>query len=398
MRLPRSQSAHGRRVVWVCTLASITSLLFVLHSSGIFHRQYTAPWRRKLTTSRPPILTGFERIALVTLYAGASLPWFSNYFAESCGAQRPGIVDCYIVQVSDDPGTATTLEEVPPSKAAARLSCRRPDDKLPRNVHILITSFSGFRSLVRERTGLHLEPTLPNPRKLADFKPLLGELLEQQLRPYTAWGWVDLDMVLGDVAAFANSAATLVKSASSSGSAGPEPQVALPDGSSLTGWPNEYPTSLPWDVWSSSFEGQPSWPPLSGQFTLLRNTRAHAELWRHVPTEASPATQGASRARGPGMTRVVKFAFRHFRPPSQACSHFGREEHTYKQNSSLTSSAASTNSALARPHVRCLTRQSFLLLLPTMPHPRGTCESFERWTGFPTTSRYVSKVLAVEPV
>lgn len=201
-------------------------------------------------------------------------------------------------QVSDDPATATTLGVLSPSEPAARITCRRPDDDLPPNVHVFITSFAGFRALVQEHTGLHLEPTLQNPRKLADFKPILGQILEPQLRPYAAWGWVDLDMVLGDVATFADSAGALVESALATG--GPLHEPIVHDGASLTGWPTRtasahHPIALLWDVWSSSFEGphSSSWPPLSGQFTLLRNTRALAELWRHVPTVASPATQGA---------------------------------------------------------------------------------------------------------
>lgn len=192
------------------------------------------------------------------------------------------------MQVLDDPAAATRGVEPPPVPAAL-FACRRPDDDLPANVRVLSASLSAFRALVLERTGLQMSSELPDPRKLADFKPLLGEVLaEPWLRPYTAWGWVDLDCVLGDVAAFADAAAALT---AASGDAAYRPS----DGISLTGWPSAHSGALPWDVWSSSFEGQSSGLPLSGQFTLLRNAGALAGLWRHVPTEASAATQGGVR-------------------------------------------------------------------------------------------------------
>ena len=35
--------------------------------------------------------------------------------------------------------------------------------------------------------------------KMNDVKPLLGALLEEELREYSHWGWMDLDVILGDL-------------------------------------------------------------------------------------------------------------------------------------------------------------------------------------------------------
>ena len=245
-------------------------------------------WRRTHESSPPPAPPGVERIALVAVHAGAELPWYANYFAESCGAQRRGIADCIILLVSGESAAAPTTPAIP----AAAFACRRDDDDLPSNVLVLSVGYPGFRALVLARTGVNFSVELPDPRKLADAKPLLGEALSDPwLLPYTAWGWVDLDSILGDVAAFADAAAAL----SRDGGAGAGGEDDVSRGFARWGWPpyGDPGSAQPWDVWTSTYEGQArGWPAVAGQFALLRNTPAHSALWRHAPTTPSEATAG----------------------------------------------------------------------------------------------------------
>jgi hypothetical protein len=237
---------------------------------------------------RPPARD--KHIALVTLFYGNEMPWYANYFVESCGSQQSG-VDCLIVQISGN----STNDVAPHPSPETAFACRRKDDVLPSNVLLLHAGLPAFHSLLRRRTGLDFFLSvfaLPDPRKFADLKPLIGNVLGTPwLAPYAIWGWVDLDMVLGDVAAFVDRAAATVVAGSSS--------IRAP-GVAMWGWPAAVPgaaasPSLPWDVWTSTFEGTSHWPVIAGQFTLFRNSPALAGLWRRVPTVASPATQGVSR-------------------------------------------------------------------------------------------------------
>jgi hypothetical protein len=288
-------------------------------SSGGGRLTAGALWRRQasLAPLPPP---GMPHLGLVTLYSGTELPWYASYFAESCGAQRPGLLDCIIVLVLPPEGSGGGEEATGSSggelalhpSPASVFTCRRPDDALPPNVLVYRISEAAFRALLLETTGLHLaggggrrggggsggeEEARLSPRKMSDFKPLAGELLASLLPPsrYDAWGWADLDLVLGDVGAFLDAANRLAE-------AGRVPEVAAP-GVAMWGWPDggSAPLLLPWDVWTSSYEGQSSWPVLTGQFTLMRNTAAVNALWRSAPTEVSPATRGAWGAEeGPG--------------------------------------------------------------------------------------------------
>lgn len=259
-------------------------------------------WRRAHEPSPPPPPSGVERIALVAVHAGAELPWYANYFAESCGAQRRGIVDCIILLVSGESAAAPSAPAIP----AAAFACRRDDDDLPSNVLVLSVGYPGFRALVYARTGVNFSVELPDPRKLADAKPLLGEVLaDPWLLPYAVWGWVDLDSVLGDVASFADAAAALARDAqagavTASNSQGDNRGVAR------WGWPTygDPDSAKPWDIWSSTYEGQAGgWPAVAGQFALLRNSPAHTGLWRHAPTIPSEATAGESRLQVCGVCR-----------------------------------------------------------------------------------------------
>jgi hypothetical protein len=193
-------------------------------------------------------------LAIISLYFGGSLPWYANYWAESCGTQHAGI-DCIIVivaGVTDAPGLALCPDP------AARFACR--GEALPQNVYVLEISGSDFRDLFELSTGfaLHAMANELDFRKMADFKPLYGSLLLQHtwrilLRNYTHWGWSDIDQVLGDVWG-------LTSGLGSEGAAAAGPPV---------------------DLWAWFFEGGWEPPLMAGQLGVARNSPPIVNLWRH---------------------------------------------------------------------------------------------------------------------
>lgn len=65
------------------------------------------------------------------------------------------------------------------------------------NVIITHLSFCEFRSKVQKKFDFQI--ALDSPRKLCDFKPAYGYILEEDIVQYPYWGYCDVDVILGDL-------------------------------------------------------------------------------------------------------------------------------------------------------------------------------------------------------
>jgi hypothetical protein len=68
---------------------------------------------------------------------------------------------------------------------------------LPSNFKVYPIAFSQLKEQFETTIGFAL--TIPRPYKLCDFKPAYGLLFQDILKPYTFWGTIDIDMVLGNL-------------------------------------------------------------------------------------------------------------------------------------------------------------------------------------------------------
>ena len=74
------------------------------------------------------------------------------------------------------------------------------DKPLPENVKFVRMSFEDIVQRVRD--VLKIEPALSDAYKLCDFKPAYGFLFPEIIAPYPFWGFVDIDLILGDISHF----------------------------------------------------------------------------------------------------------------------------------------------------------------------------------------------------
>ncbi len=116
-----------------------------------------------------------RRIALIAVYLGPLPPTFA-YFLRSAAA-NPGVD--FLVAL-DDPD-------------ARRL--RWPD-----NVRPLPVSRTELEARAGDTLGAAID--LGDPRKLCDLKPLYGELFADRLAGHEFWGFVDLDVIWGDLSRY----------------------------------------------------------------------------------------------------------------------------------------------------------------------------------------------------
>lgn len=65
------------------------------------------------------------------------------------------------------------------------------------NIEILKMDFKSFRTLCQSKFDFPI--SLQSPRKLCDFKPAYGYILEDKLIGYSYWGYCDIDIILGDI-------------------------------------------------------------------------------------------------------------------------------------------------------------------------------------------------------
>lgn len=72
--------------------------------------------------------------------------------------------------------------------------------RAPDNVRIVPTTLEEIR--VRAQDKLKVEPAIPTPYHLCDFKPTYGLLFEDYLARYDFWGCTDLDLIYGNIRSF----------------------------------------------------------------------------------------------------------------------------------------------------------------------------------------------------
>lgn len=77
-----------------------------------------------------------------------------------------------------------------------------PTVALPSNVHLLPYTLDKMRQRITEMVGF--EVALARPYKCCDYRPLYGLLFAEQLQGYDYWGHCDMDMMFGDIRAFAD--------------------------------------------------------------------------------------------------------------------------------------------------------------------------------------------------
>lgn len=70
-------------------------------------------------------------------------------------------------------------------------------DNWPANVHHHLTSLEETKRRFQKK--FDYEISLENPKKLCDYKPFYGYLLEEELREYDFWGHCDLDQIFGQI-------------------------------------------------------------------------------------------------------------------------------------------------------------------------------------------------------
>lgn len=77
---------------------------------------------------------------------------------------------------------------------------REPPENRADNVDYVRLDFAEYKALARERLGVDFDP--PDPYKLCDLRPALGDLHEREIAGYDFWGYGDLDVVYGDLRRF----------------------------------------------------------------------------------------------------------------------------------------------------------------------------------------------------
>ncbi len=68
------------------------------------------------------------------------------------------------------------------------------------NVHFTKMSFEDYIQMAREKTGAEFKPA--NPYKLCDLRPLYPVVHYDDIKNYDFYGWVDMDLLLGDIRSF----------------------------------------------------------------------------------------------------------------------------------------------------------------------------------------------------
>lgn len=74
------------------------------------------------------------------------------------------------------------------------------NDEWPSNVEHILMSFEECRKKFQSKFPFEIR--LDTPRKLCDFKPAYGYILEEELKDYDFWGYCDIDMIFGNIMKF----------------------------------------------------------------------------------------------------------------------------------------------------------------------------------------------------
>jgi hypothetical protein len=113
-------------------------------------------------------------IALLTCFFG-QLPWYFDYFAESC--RYNSTVDFFII--SDDD------KYIKP---------------LPANVILIKKTLNEVSIIVSQKLGF--EVNIAQGYKMCDFKPAYGLIFSELLKGYDFWGHTDIDIIFGNIREF----------------------------------------------------------------------------------------------------------------------------------------------------------------------------------------------------
>jgi Family of unknown function (DUF6625) len=77
--------------------------------------------------------------------------------------------------------------------------CGEPENKAE-NVGYVHLGFNDYKMLVRERLGIHFDP--PDPYKLCDLRPCLGQIHNREIEGFRFFGYGDIDVVYGNIRRF----------------------------------------------------------------------------------------------------------------------------------------------------------------------------------------------------
>jgi hypothetical protein len=188
-----------------------------------------------------------KRLHIMTLYGlsgGSSpvpqLPMYLNYWVASCGSNA-AIADCTLFVLMSDAAAAAAAAW----PAARFFACRPWDNALPPNVRLVLLSDSAWTARVARQVGLKPYGT-ENTYKLADYKPLYGDIFDDYLpqHVYSHWAFADPDVIFGALGRF---------------------------------------FSFQDDIYVTYFRGGWHEETASGQFTVLRNTGVLRHLWQRPP-------------------------------------------------------------------------------------------------------------------
>lgn len=114
------------------------------------------------------------RIALIVAYYGEYPSYFQNWLG--CAKHNQGI-DFYVI-------TDSSTEKY----------------DIPHNVKIIRWSFKRLREKFQNQFPFKI--WLKTPYKLCDYKLAYGKLLEEYLTDYDWWGYIDMDIIFGDLYKF----------------------------------------------------------------------------------------------------------------------------------------------------------------------------------------------------
>lgn len=75
-------------------------------------------------------------------------------------------------------------------------------EEWPENVSYIYMTWKECQELFQSRFSFQIQ--LKNPKKLCDFKPAYGYILEEEISQYDFWGYCDVDLIFGDLKKFIN--------------------------------------------------------------------------------------------------------------------------------------------------------------------------------------------------
>ena len=115
-----------------------------------------------------------KRVAFIIPYFGR-FRWYLNFFLHTC-KYNP---DFDFIFITDN---------------------GLPVKPLSKNILVIKKTFGEVRDLVKKK--LQLDISLDYPYKICDFRPAYGVIFNDILKPYDFWGYVDEDVILGNLKKF----------------------------------------------------------------------------------------------------------------------------------------------------------------------------------------------------